>query len=208
LGYFSQIRKHLFFEYFAQGAAMRISDARYTRDRLRLDLALRFIQLEARTRTIRVWTGLTDDRIRRLVHSCTTDQGGSDVTRHRGKSPTQTTYFTRSPVLRQEAAILASLCYLLQVVPTGRVADAQRALPGVQRGEALCEAFEIYRRLVPGARIGFEHAVFLVIALARSDELAATLCSDCNGLIVVDRYAVPGRRCACCEASLQGRLPL
>jgi hypothetical protein len=43
---------------------MRITDDRYTRDRLRLDLALRLIRHEARTRTIRSWTGLTDDRIR------------------------------------------------------------------------------------------------------------------------------------------------
>jgi hypothetical protein len=45
---------------------MRVSDDRYSRDRLRLDLALRFIRHEARTRTIRAWTGLTDDRIRKV----------------------------------------------------------------------------------------------------------------------------------------------
>jgi hypothetical protein len=45
---------------------MRISDDRYSRDRLRLDLALRFIHHEARTHTIRAWTGLTDDRIRKV----------------------------------------------------------------------------------------------------------------------------------------------
>ena len=45
---------------------MRISDDRYSRDRLRLDLALRFIHHEARTHTIRAWTGLTDDRIRKF----------------------------------------------------------------------------------------------------------------------------------------------
>ena len=48
---------------------MRISDDRYSRDRLRLDLALRFIHLEARTHTIRAWTGLTDDRIRKLYRT-------------------------------------------------------------------------------------------------------------------------------------------
>ena len=48
---------------------MRISDDRYSRDRLRLDLALRFIHHEARTHTIRAWTGLTDDRIRKLYRT-------------------------------------------------------------------------------------------------------------------------------------------
>jgi hypothetical protein len=52
---------------------MRISDDRYSRDRQRFDLALRFIQHEARTRTIRIWTGLTDDRIRKLYFFCGSD---------------------------------------------------------------------------------------------------------------------------------------
>ena len=184
---------------------MRISDARYSRDRLRFDLALRFIQHEARTSTIRLWTGLTDDRIRKLYRSYIADDGGEEVIRHRGKSPQQATFFTRTPAMRQETAVLASVCYLLGVMPASRVADAQRALPGMQRGEALCEAFETYRRLVAAPRISFEHAVYLVTALARGDEIAATLCSDCRGLIVVDRYATPGRRCGNCEETAQGK---
>ena len=45
---------------------MRIHDDRYTRERLRFHVALRFIRLEARTHTIRQWTGLSDDRIRKI----------------------------------------------------------------------------------------------------------------------------------------------
>ena len=41
---------------------MRVTDDRYCRDRLRFDLALRLIGHEARTHTIRAWTGLTEDR--------------------------------------------------------------------------------------------------------------------------------------------------
>jgi hypothetical protein len=48
---------------------MRISDDRYSRERQSLDLALRFLRHEARTQTIRTWTGLTDDRIRNLYRS-------------------------------------------------------------------------------------------------------------------------------------------
>jgi hypothetical protein len=187
---------------------MRITDARYSRDRLRFDLALRFIQHEARTRTIRLWTGLTDDRIRKLYRTYITDDGGEEIPRHRGKSPQQAAFFTRSPGMRQETAVLASVFYLLGVMPPAGVADVQRAIPGIQRGEALCEAYETYRRLVPSSRISFEHAVFLVTALARGDELNATLCSDCHSLIVVDRFAVSGRRCYNCEESVQGMLEL
>jgi hypothetical protein len=187
---------------------MRISDDRYSRDRQRYDLALRFIQHEARTRTIRTWTGLTDDRIRKLYRSYVAGDCNSQLIRHRGKSPQQTSFFVRTPHMRQEAAVLASVCYLLGVMPASRVSDAQRILPGMQRGEALCEAFETYLRLVPGARISFEHAVFLVLALSRGDELRAGPCTDCSGLILLDRYTPAVRRCLACEDSRQGRLML
>ena len=43
---------------------MRISDDRYNRDRQNMEIELRLIGHEARTLTIREWTGLSDDRIR------------------------------------------------------------------------------------------------------------------------------------------------
>ena len=67
---------------------MRISDNRYSRDRSRLDLALRFIRHEARTQTIRAWTGLSDDRIRKMYREYMKEPGFA-VSRPRGKSPRQ-----------------------------------------------------------------------------------------------------------------------
>ena len=66
---------------------MRISDDRYSRDRQRFDIALQFIRHEARTHTIRAWTGLSDDRIRKLYRSYLCDCHSAPLTRHRGKSP-------------------------------------------------------------------------------------------------------------------------
>jgi hypothetical protein len=153
-------------------------------------------------------TVLHVEHIYKLYRSYICDEAGANPARHRGKSPQQASFFIRTPHMRQETAVLASVCYLLGVMPPSHVADAQRTLPGMQRGEALCEAFETYRRLVPVPRISFEHAVYLVTALARGDELRAMLCADCTGLIVVDRYAGHARRCLACEDSRQGRLPL
>ena len=187
---------------------MRISDDRYSRDRQKYDLALRFIQHEARTRTIRTWTGLTDDRIRKLYRSYMAEDAQTQITRHRGKSPQQVGYFVRTPHMRQESAVLASICYLLGAAPPNQVQDANRTLPCTQRGQALCEAFETYRHLVQDARISFEHTVFLVTALARGDELRASNCADCDGVILLDRYAPTARRCLACEDSRQGKLPL
>src|SRR5688572_17932186 len=98
------------------GKNMRISDDRYSRDRLRLDLALRFIHHEARTHTIRAWTGLTDDRIRKLYRTYLYEADGARVARHRGKSPRQAAFFTRSLRMRREAAVFASVSSLFGLI--------------------------------------------------------------------------------------------
>lgn len=176
---------------------MRISDNRYSRDRFRLDLAFRFIRHEARTQTIRAWTGLSDDRIRKLYRGYLTEPGLA-VSRPRGKSPQQCAFFTRSQKLKAESAFLASLCSLLGVLPQAGTRLNQRTLINLARGELLCQAFEIYQQLTPSHLISFEHAVFLVTALAQGDELALRNCSDCGALIVLDRAAFGAPRCLHC----------
>src|SRR5262245_61186958 len=101
----------------AKGGRMRVSDHRYNRDRLRFDLALRMIRHEARTCTIRAWTGLTDDRIRKLYRTYLLNQPATPVRRHRGKSPRRVDYFLRSPELQFESATLASILRMLDLVP-------------------------------------------------------------------------------------------
>jgi hypothetical protein len=178
---------------------MRISDDRYSRDRERYDLALRFIDLEARTQTIRTWTGLSDDRIRKLYRSYS-GSGRKIVTRHRGRSPRVTSFFVRSARMRQETALLVTMCYLYEVMPHGRLADPPRDLPGLRRGLALCQAFETYRRLIPSARISFEHAVFLVLALAVGEEIQSIRCEECSALTILDRCSPAVPRCLACDA--------
>jgi hypothetical protein len=176
---------------------MRISDDRYTRDRLRLDLALRFMRHEARTHTIRRWTGLTDDRIRKLYKAYLT-LSPTGVARHRGKSPGQACFFVRTPRVQQEAAVLASLFCLLGVKPS-MVVDDENPLPGIARAERLCQAFEAYLMLVPTSQITFEHAVLLVNELARGADIKLGECRVCGGLLVVDsgiRADVRCHRCA------------
>jgi hypothetical protein len=176
---------------------MRISDDRYTRDRLRLDLALRFIQHEARTQTIRMWTGLTDDRIRKLYRSYFHRPGGAAFSRPRGRSPQQASFFMR-PRLKQEAALVASLCTLLRALPPRRAARFGPPHAGFAQGLALCEAYEAYRALVPAAHISFEHVVYLFTALTRGEELTLASCGGCGALLVTERMALIEPRCAYC----------
>jgi len=177
---------------------MRISDDRYSRDRDRLDLALHLIQLEARTNTIRCWTGLTDDRIRKLYRSYVLTQGESAVPRHRGKSPRQAAFFTRSARSVSDASALASMCCLFDVLPATKVRDPGRSLPSVARGVQLVRAFDMFRSLVPASQLSLEHAVFLVVALAQGDELRLNPCPGCGSFVVADRMSLRQMRCAPC----------
>jgi len=190
---------------------MRVSDDRYQRDRLRLDLALRFIQHAARTQTIRAWTGLTEDRIRKLYRSYLQQPGRAPLNRPRGRSPRQAAFFVRSPRLQHESAMLASACTLLGALAprplargpltNGQLPSALREPPrDARRGLLLCQAYETYRMLLPTGRISFEHLVYLVSALARGDELKLSECCACGALLVTERITLAPPRCLYCSA--------
>jgi hypothetical protein len=83
-------------------------------------------------------------------------------------------------------------------MPTSVIVDEDHPLPGVARGERLCQAFEAYLMLVPASQITFEHAVLLVNELARGIELRLDDCCGCGGLVVVDRLTLRNARCGRC----------
>ena len=180
--------------------AMRISEDRYDRDQQRLELALRFLTHEARTQTIRVWTGLSDDRIRKLYRAYL-GRAACYVPRHRGKSPHQAAYFMRTLRIQQEASVLASYLALDGLVPREPSPAAAAALPDIGRGHLLCTAYETYTVAVPAAGISFEYGRFLAECLARGDQLRPGRCSDCGGFIIVERFPIRERRCQHCAAA-------
>ena len=179
---------------------MRISEDRYDRDRQRLELALRFLTHEARTQTIRVWTGLSDDRIRKLYRSYL-GRAACYVPRHRGKSPHQAAYFTRSLRIQQETSVLASFFALAWLVPEEPSPAAAASLPDIARGHLLCTAYETYTIAIPTAAISFEYGHFLADCLARGDQLRLGRCSGCGGFIVIERFPIRERRCQHCAAA-------
>src|SRR6202140_3128624 len=121
---------------------MRVSDDRYTRDRQRLDLALRLIRHEARTFTIRQWTGLSDDRIRKLYRSYVLDHDPRLVARHRGKSPRQAAFFFRNIELNFQSAQLASLYVMYGLLCGTRLGiESQYRVGSLESGAPLCQAY-------------------------------------------------------------------
>ena len=179
---------------------MRVSDDRYTRDRERLDLALRLIRHEARTFTIRQWTGLSDDRIRKLYRSYVLGNESIPVPRHRGKSPRQAAFFFRNPELSFQASQLASLyiVYGLLCATTGGLESRYR-VGALDSGALLCHAYEAYMELHAPVCISFEHAWFLLLALARCDEIGIARCGACGGVRLRDLLAKRRSACASCE---------
>jgi hypothetical protein len=180
---------------------MRISDDRYHRERTRMELALRFLRHEARTQTIRAWTGLSDDRIRKLYRSYL-GETRREMPRHRGKSPHQIAFFTRSVRLQEETIALATSFWLLDVIPAGAARDAPGSEAALRRGAALCTAFEAYRLARGAAPISFEHAVFLAGALGRAEQLRVSWCARCGSLLVSEPCALRVRPCHHCAGLL------
>src|SRR5208283_5066539 len=179
---------------------MRVSDDRYTRDREKFDLALRLIRHEARTYTIRQWTGLSDDRIRKLYRSYVVQPDARGVPRHRGKSPRQAAFFFRSAELNFQAAQLASLFLMYGLVSgSDRGLEQRYRVGSLESGALLCRAYEAYRELHAPANISFEHAWFLLLALARRDEVGIARCTVCGGLHLHDLQAKRRLTCVNCE---------
>ncbi len=187
---------------------MRVTDDRYARDWVRLDLAVRMIQHEARTCTIRSWTGLSDDRIRKLYRTYVQLSPNAGVRRHRGKSPSQIAFFLRNRENRRQAALLAGLCARLGLLASPQAGAARgRRSPTMQWGGLFCAAYEAYVALGTAQRISFEHACYLVDALERRCEVALKECPACGALMLADLLRVQARVCTFCELEPVARKP-
>ena len=181
---------------------MRLSQNRYAKDMRRRDLAIRMIEYEARTSTIVDWTGLTRYQIQGMFSGYTELR---EHPRHRGVSPFQTAFFSRSLWHECESAALATIELEMEIIPAKAMPEIASQLPGLARGERLLNAFDLYRALVPRPKISLEYAVLLASELAIARTLTLRRCVRCDGLMVVDRLGPLHENCAFCR--LGGRGP-
>lgn len=184
---------------------MNITNARYLHDRQRYDLALRMIRHEARTRTIRRCTGLSDDRIRRLYRTYIDTDVVLPVRRRRGKSPRQIAFFTRNAQLQFESSFLANLFAAFGMLREGRI-----PLPGqaaLDFGNVFCDAYETHHQLLDATGISFEHAWFLLQLLNRGEQLRVTHCRQCRSDYVHDLVNLRHRGCPTCVRCRQVKRP-
>ena len=180
---------------------MRLTDNRYASEKQQFELALRMIQHEARTRTIRECTGLSDDRIRKVYTTYFRDAGDCGVKRRRGKSPRQITLFVKTPQNQLEATTLIALycASLLLRVDAGNNVHSCWPRPDVEFGHRVCRAYETYLLLHPEPSLSFEWAWNLLQSISRNDELYLAACRSCRSRYVQDAYALDRRICPSCE---------
>jgi hypothetical protein len=184
---------------------MRLTDDRYSGERSQFELALRMIRHEARTRTIRECTGLSDDRIRKLYATYFRDGGRADVRRRRGKSPRQVSRYVKSPEHQLQATTLVALfcAGLLVRIDSEDNVFACWPRPDVEFGHRLCRAYETYRLLHENAKLNFEWVWNLLHCISYNDELYLARCRICRARYVQDAYALDHGVCPTCaiEAS-------
>ena len=179
---------------------MRLTDNRYACERQQFELALRMIGHEARTRTIRLCTGLSDDRIRKVYTTYFRDTSNRTVRRRRGKSPRQIALYVKTPRNQLEAMTLVSLycAGLLLRVNSDNTVHACWPRPDVEYGHRVCRAYETYLLLHPKPALSFEWAWNLLRRISRNDELRIADCRICRSRFVCDAYALGERVCPSC----------
>src|SRR5262245_46875171 len=115
------------FQAIRRDSQMRVTDHRYAAELDKFDLAVRMIQHEARTGTIRACTGFSEDRIRKIYSTYFKVPGVRSVKRRRGKSPKRIAQFVNSSSRQLEATVLAGLFLLCEAGEIGGGGKLERA---------------------------------------------------------------------------------
>src|ERR1700727_2707450 len=84
------------------------------------------------------------------------------------------------------------------VGPGDRGLEPRYRVGSLESGALLCQAYEAYLELHAPASISFEHAWFLLLALARRDEVGISRCGVCGGVRLRDLLAKHKPACGTC----------
>jgi len=176
---------------------MRATDDRYRGEQAKFELAIRMIEHEARTGTIRFWTGLSDDRIRKLYASYFKFVG-RPIRRRRGRSPSQIAPLVCNANRALESGVFANLLLANGLLKLQR--DAEPPLRhNVELGHRFCECYETYLLLIPRPTLSFEWSWNLLVSVRRGEELGIARCSVCSICYIIDLLALPRGSCPGCR---------
>lgn len=156
-------------------------------------VALRMLKFEARTRTIRLATGLSEEQIRRLYHKAAMAKTSQ---RHRGRSPSSVAQFTRNHSAQLEASIVSGV-----LVKHGLL-KGRRPKPwlniGMHYAQLFCAAYTEYLQIAHRA-LNFEQAWYFARSLAARGEIYLQYCGRCNSHFVRDMATVLKHPCPVCK---------
>lgn len=157
-------------------------------------VALRMLKFEARTRTIRLATSLSEEQIRRLYHKAAI---AKTTSRHRGRSPSSVTQFTRNHPAQLESSIVSGI-----LIKHGLL-KGRRPKPwlhiGVQYAQRFCDAYADYLHIAQGEALNFEQAWYFARCLAARGEIYLQHCGRCTSHFVRDTSTVLKHQCPVCK---------
>lgn len=93
------------------------------------------------------------------------------------------------------ASIHQALCQ--RSTPPGRAWDLQ---PGLENGERLCTAYEIFREWEPDSDMEFDQAVLLARGAASSEDIELFRCRHCQCAMLIDKWARRREVCSGCRS--------
>ncbi len=166
-------------------------------------VALHMIRYEARTRTIRLATRLTEDQIRRLYRQARLGVTAEKAQRHRGRSPTQALQYTRNLATQLEASILAGVLAKHGMLRGRR--DKPWLNNSLHYAQRFCVAYGDYQPLASHEPLNFEQAWHFARSLAARAELYLQRCTRCASHFVRDTTTVLKGQCPFCQLRDQPR---
>ena len=177
---------------------MGTHEGRYNRVLRSHHLAMRMIRLGARPVTVVAWAKITRERAGELAREYRQEAERSP--RYlRGPSPTSLSTLLSSLYMRQELSAMGGVCLWVGVLASEKISNARLTIPGIDRGERLCNAVDIFREMVPHSRLTIEQTALLVTALAEGSDCQIAYCPECSAVMLVDPLAATHGICAACE---------
>jgi hypothetical protein len=171
------------------------------RESNRVEIAIRMLQLQARTQTIMAATRMSEDQVRRLYREYCR---GQVANRQRGRSPTSTASYLRTLPLCYETSVLASVLLTYGLLkgkrPRAWLTDSLRY------AEQFCHAYAQYLELALHEPLGFERAWYFARNLAAMMDVSLKHCPQCGGHYVYNDTDVRRQACSICKVRQQRTL--
>lgn len=170
-------------------------------------LALAMLRHGAKPITVRQWTGFSRERTRQIVRNYNKNRSSAEPRCVPGPPRSLgLKLLLKDRQLRIELTAAAVLCRVLKIVPDRAVQLPAAQLRTPEMGESLCHAYEVYRHLVPAARMTFDHLVLLLVALSTSDRWGLERCTVCESYLLIDPLSLGPRVCVECQNRPGGHL--